>query len=134
MIQKAKAFLGDFRTYWNIPMPGRYMTFKEIAAYAGGGIGAEYDEDTTLEPVLDYKMTFEDKNTDPHTKSSRIGNNLCGSSFFFVTVIWSEIVFSSDFQKLHLIFSAARVKLWGQQTRLSNREARDECAKTRSVK
>ena len=40
MVQKAKAFLGDFRTYWNIPMPGRYMTFKEIAAYAGGGIGA----------------------------------------------------------------------------------------------
>lgn len=30
----------DLRTYWNIPMPGRYMTFKEIAAYAGGGIGA----------------------------------------------------------------------------------------------
>lgn len=42
MIQKAKAFLGDFRTYWNIPMPGRYMTFKEIAAYAGGGIGAYF--------------------------------------------------------------------------------------------
>ena len=42
MVQKAKAFLGDFRTYWNIPMPGRYMTFKEIAAYAGGGIGAYF--------------------------------------------------------------------------------------------
>ena len=42
MIQKAKNFLGDFRTYWNIPMPGRYMTFKEIAAYAGGGIGAYF--------------------------------------------------------------------------------------------
>lgn len=33
---------------------------------AGGGIGAEYDEDTTLEPVLDYKMIFEDKSTDPY--------------------------------------------------------------------
>lgn len=33
---------------------------------AGGGIGAEYDDDTTLEPVLDYKMIFEDKSTDPH--------------------------------------------------------------------
>ena len=33
---------------------------------AGGGIGAEYDDDTTLEPVLDYKMIFEDKTTDTH--------------------------------------------------------------------
>ncbi len=40
MISKVKSFLSDFRTYWNIPMPGRYMTFKEIAAYSGGGIGA----------------------------------------------------------------------------------------------
>ncbi|MGN1194620.1 MAG: MFS transporter, partial [Acutalibacteraceae bacterium] len=35
-----KSKLSDFRTYWNIPIPGRYMTFKEIAAYSGGGIGA----------------------------------------------------------------------------------------------
>lgn len=28
------------RLYWNIPMVGRHMTFKEIAAYSGGGIGA----------------------------------------------------------------------------------------------
>lgn len=35
-----KSKLSDFRTYWNIPLPGRYMTFKEIAAYSGGGIGA----------------------------------------------------------------------------------------------
>lgn len=35
-----KSKLIDLKTYWNIPMPGRYMTFKEIAAYAGGGIGA----------------------------------------------------------------------------------------------
>ena len=33
---------------------------------AGGGIGAEYDDDVTLEPVLDYKMIFEDKGTDPY--------------------------------------------------------------------
>ena len=37
-----KSKLSDFRTYWNIPLPGRYMTFKEIAAYAGGGIGAYF--------------------------------------------------------------------------------------------
>lgn len=35
-----KSKLIDLKTYWNIPMPGRYMTYKEIAAYAGGGIGA----------------------------------------------------------------------------------------------
>ena len=33
---------------------------------AGGGIGAEYDDETVLEPVLDYKMTFEDESTDPY--------------------------------------------------------------------
>lgn len=37
-----KSKLIDLRTYWNIPMPGRYMTFKEIASYAGGGIGAYF--------------------------------------------------------------------------------------------
>ena len=42
MINKVKNVLGDFRTYWNIPMPNRYMPFKEIAAYAGGGIGAYF--------------------------------------------------------------------------------------------
>lgn len=40
MTQKIKNILSDFSQYWNIPMPGRYMTFKEIAAYSGGGIGA----------------------------------------------------------------------------------------------
>lgn len=40
MVQNIKTKLSDFRTYWNIPMPGRYMPFKEIAAYSGGGIGA----------------------------------------------------------------------------------------------
>ena len=33
---------------------------------AGGGIGAESDSDTILEPVLDYKMIFEDKSIDTH--------------------------------------------------------------------
>ena len=28
------------RTYWKTPPIGRYMTFKEIGAYSGGGIGA----------------------------------------------------------------------------------------------
>ncbi len=42
LISKAKNLLSDLRVYWKIPMPGRYMTFKEIAAYAGGGIGAYF--------------------------------------------------------------------------------------------
>ena len=41
-IEGLKSKLIDLRTYWNIPMPGRYMTFKEIASYAGGGIGAYF--------------------------------------------------------------------------------------------
>ena len=41
-IAKAKGLVGDVKTYWKIPMPGRYMNFKEIAAYAGGGIGAYF--------------------------------------------------------------------------------------------
>ncbi|MBQ8184054.1 MAG: MFS transporter [Clostridia bacterium] len=28
------------KTYWKTPMSGRHMTFREIAAYSGGGIGA----------------------------------------------------------------------------------------------
>ena len=40
MKEKIIAKLSDLRLYWNIPMPGRYMPFKEIAAYSGGGIGA----------------------------------------------------------------------------------------------
>ena len=30
------------KTYWKTPMAGRYMTFREIAAYSGGGIGAYF--------------------------------------------------------------------------------------------
>ncbi|MBQ7956671.1 MAG: MFS transporter [Clostridia bacterium] len=38
--EKAFGLLKDVKTYWNKPMKDRYMPFKEIAAYAGGGIGA----------------------------------------------------------------------------------------------
>ncbi len=40
LTQKAKDTFDRVRTYWKTPMAGRYMTFKEIAAYSGGGIGA----------------------------------------------------------------------------------------------
>ncbi|MBQ3136321.1 MAG: MFS transporter [Clostridia bacterium] len=39
-MNKIKSILSDVRLYWNIPMQGKYITFKEIAAYCGGGIGA----------------------------------------------------------------------------------------------
>lgn len=38
--QKVKDGVSKVQTYWKTPMKGRYMTFKEIAAYSGGGIGA----------------------------------------------------------------------------------------------
>ncbi|MBR5437687.1 MAG: MFS transporter [Clostridia bacterium] len=42
MLSKIKSLTSDVKTYWKIPLPGRYMPFKEIAAYAGGGIGAYF--------------------------------------------------------------------------------------------
>ena len=38
--QKATEGISKVKTYWKTPPKGRYMTFKEIAAYSGGGIGA----------------------------------------------------------------------------------------------
>ena len=35
-----KETVGKVRTYWKTPPLGNYMSFKEIAAYSGGGIGA----------------------------------------------------------------------------------------------
>ena len=40
LVSKAKEAVSKVRTYWDTPMAGRHMTFKEIAAYSGGGIGA----------------------------------------------------------------------------------------------
>ncbi|MBQ5994702.1 MAG: MFS transporter [Clostridia bacterium] len=42
MNQKAKQLFSNVKTYWRTPMPRRYMTFKEIAAYSFGGIGAYF--------------------------------------------------------------------------------------------
>ena len=40
MKEKLVSKLSDFKMYWKTPMPGRYMPFREIGAYSGGGIGA----------------------------------------------------------------------------------------------
>lgn len=40
IINKGKELLGDVKTYWKKPAEGRYMPFREIAAYSVGGIGA----------------------------------------------------------------------------------------------
>lgn len=42
LVEKAKSGLSKVRTYWKTPPLGRYMPFREIAAYAGGGIGAYF--------------------------------------------------------------------------------------------
>ena len=42
LVQTAKDGMSKVRTYWKTPMAGRYMTFREIAAYSGGGIGAYF--------------------------------------------------------------------------------------------
>lgn len=41
-VSKAKGLVTDFKQHWKTPAEGRYMPFKEIAAYAGGGIGAYF--------------------------------------------------------------------------------------------
>ena len=38
--EKALEGISKVKTYWKTPMAGRHMTFREIAAYSGGGIGA----------------------------------------------------------------------------------------------
>ncbi len=39
-VSLVKEGVSKVRTYWKTPPLGRYMPFKEIAAYSGGGIGA----------------------------------------------------------------------------------------------
>ncbi len=40
LAQTIKNGVDNVRTHWKTPMKGRYMPFREIAAYSGGGIGA----------------------------------------------------------------------------------------------
>lgn len=40
--EKAVKFIGDFTANWNTPPKGRYIPFKEIAAYSFGGIGIKF--------------------------------------------------------------------------------------------
>lgn len=42
MKEKAIALLNNVRYYWKEPPRGKYMSFKEIAAYSFGGIGAYF--------------------------------------------------------------------------------------------
>ena len=36
---KARSFIDNTKRYWKTPPKGRYMTYKEIASLAGGGVG-----------------------------------------------------------------------------------------------
>ena len=38
--EKATGLISNVKTHWKTPAKGRYMPYKEIAAYSGGGIGA----------------------------------------------------------------------------------------------
>ncbi|MGN1117634.1 MAG: MFS transporter [Acutalibacteraceae bacterium] len=40
LVEKAKGAVGNFKDHWSTPAQGKYMPYKEVAAYAGGGIGA----------------------------------------------------------------------------------------------
>lgn len=40
--EKVGGIINNVRYYWNEPPKGRYMTFKEIVSYAGGGIGCYF--------------------------------------------------------------------------------------------
>ena len=40
LTQTVKGGVDKVRTYWRTPPKGRYMNYREIAAYSGGGIGA----------------------------------------------------------------------------------------------
>ncbi len=40
--QKVTSLIDNVKYYWKEPPKGRYMSFKEIAAYSGGGIGAYF--------------------------------------------------------------------------------------------
>lgn len=40
--EKAKTIYDNVKYYWNDPPKGKYMNFKEIVSYAGGGIGAYF--------------------------------------------------------------------------------------------
>lgn len=40
--EKVQGLIDNVRYYWKEPPNGRYMTFKEILAYSGGGIGAYF--------------------------------------------------------------------------------------------
>jgi len=40
--QKVTGLIDNVRFYWKEPPKGRFMSFKEIVAYAGGGIGAYF--------------------------------------------------------------------------------------------
>ncbi|MGN0525848.1 MAG: MFS transporter [Acutalibacteraceae bacterium] len=40
LTQKVKDGISNVKEHWNTPAKGNYMTYKEILAYSGGGIGA----------------------------------------------------------------------------------------------
>ena len=40
--EKCKSYATSLKSYWKTPPNGRYIPFKEIAAYSVGGIGVQF--------------------------------------------------------------------------------------------
>ena len=40
--KKCKSYATSLKSYWKTPPNGRYIPFKEIAAYSVGGIGVQF--------------------------------------------------------------------------------------------
>lgn len=49
---KIMTLIKDVKLHWNEPAEGRYMPFKEILAYAGGGIGVKFLSVMALNMIL----------------------------------------------------------------------------------
>ena len=49
IIAKAKGFIGSIPKNWNTPPEGRYISYKEFAAYSFGGIGVN-----TINSLMSY--------------------------------------------------------------------------------
>ena len=53
-----KGVLTDIRLHWNEPEKGKYMPFKEIVAYAGGGIGVKFLAIMAVNMILSSTSTL----------------------------------------------------------------------------
>lgn len=58
LLNTAGKLLTDLGLYWKTPPKGRYMAFREIAAYAGGGIGVQCIINVVTQMILSTNNTL----------------------------------------------------------------------------